>query len=631
LTKILYDSNLFIIGNKFIQYFKKEFNMTVHTSKFSKYQHTASPDSQDIRDKYYEPDIIALKSAIACPSNLVILDQGREGSCTGFGLAAVINLLKQRKGDDQQVSQRMLYEMAKHFDRWPGEAYEGSSCRGAILGWYNTGVCSDEVWPYIENDNTGLNITRSKDAKNTTLGAFYRLNHKISDVHAALNMVGVIYVSADIHSGWYEPDEKNPIISSDGSPIGGHAFAIVGYNSDGFFVQNSWGTSWGENGVALWKYEDWHENVKDMWVVRLALSTPQLFSLVIPSSMNNQDESVAVKKAPIRASIAGHFVHIDDGYFDDNGKYWSNLYDIKQTANFVAESDKYEHILLYAHGGLNNTDASANRVSAMKSTFKANNIYPFHFMYDTGLLEEIKDIVLGKKKKVSERAMGFTDLTDKLIENLARKPGRAIWNEMKKDASLPFKNNSYAGFQTLVAFLNALAASNKPKKIHLVGHSTGGILIGHLLDAIKEINNEIVIDTCSLMAPACSIDLYNSSYLPLLNDQIIKKMRIYNLSEKLEKDDNVARVYRKSLLFLVSNSFEKTKRLPLLGMKKFNGEVQPHPNLNFLYSEGSSSNTVTQGTSHGGFDNDPVTMNDILKNILAYEIIKPFTKKALDF
>jgi hypothetical protein len=108
-------------------------------------------------------------------------------------------------------------------------------------------------------------------------------------------------------------------------------------------------------------------------------------------------------------------------------------------------------------------------------------------------------------------------------------------------------------------------------------------------------------------------------------------MRIYNLSEKLEKDDNVAKVYRKSLLYLVSNSFEKTKRLALLGMKKFNGEVQPHPNLSFLYSEGSNSSAVTQSTSHGGFDNDPVTMNDILKNILEDEIIKPFTKKALDF
>jgi hypothetical protein len=107
-AKDLYLSILFIIDDRFIKYLKKEFNMTEHTSIFSKYQHTATSDSQDIRDKYYEPDIIALKSAIEYPTNFIILDQGQEGSCTGFGLAAVINLLKQRKGDDEQVSQRMF-------------------------------------------------------------------------------------------------------------------------------------------------------------------------------------------------------------------------------------------------------------------------------------------------------------------------------------------------------------------------------------------------------------------------------------------------------------------------------------------------------------------------------------------
>ena len=42
----------------------------------------------------------------------------------------------------------MLYEMAKRYDEWPGEDYDGSSARGAMKGWHKHGVCSDEHWRY---------------------------------------------------------------------------------------------------------------------------------------------------------------------------------------------------------------------------------------------------------------------------------------------------------------------------------------------------------------------------------------------------------------------------------------------------------------------------------------------------
>lgn len=38
--------------------------------------------------------------------------------------------------------------------------------------------------------------------------------------------------------------------------LGGHAIACVGYNDEGFILQNSWGTSWGFNGKCILPYED---------------------------------------------------------------------------------------------------------------------------------------------------------------------------------------------------------------------------------------------------------------------------------------------------------------------------------------------------------------------------------------
>ncbi len=48
-------------------------------------------DAPDIRDRAYEPALIALAREVKSPANRVVLDQGVEGACTGFGLAAVID------------------------------------------------------------------------------------------------------------------------------------------------------------------------------------------------------------------------------------------------------------------------------------------------------------------------------------------------------------------------------------------------------------------------------------------------------------------------------------------------------------------------------------------------------------
>jgi hypothetical protein len=94
----------------------------------------------------------------------------------------------------------------------------------------------------------------------------------------------------------------------------------------------------------------------------------------------------------------------------------------------------------------------ARRIAATKETFKANGIYPNQFMYDTGLLEELKDLIIGRRTEAEARAGGFPDWIDRLVEKASRVPGRALWREMKAGAQLPF-NEGKAGSQTLAAFL----------------------------------------------------------------------------------------------------------------------------------------------------------------------------------
>ncbi|MEN8178707.1 MAG: C1 family peptidase [Pseudomonadota bacterium] len=584
------------------------------------YQLNAISDNPDSRDLYYRPALIKLAASLQPdPDSLHILNQHQEGACTGFGLAAVINLLNSRRDSPTQVSARMLYNMAKKFDRWPGEEYSGSSCRGAIHGWKNMGVCSDDLWPYRSGDTSDLTIPQAKDARSNTIGAYYRLRLNILDFHAALNEAGAIFVSANVHPGWWPEKVKQGKISFNRRNSGGHAFAIVGYDEKGFWVQNSWGPDWGENGVAHWSYEDWQVNIKDAWVVRLALPTPQIFPGVAqPSGYETGDNLSLFKTRPSRAEIAGHFAHIDDGDLHDNGRYWSKLNDLKQTADLVAESEDYDHLMFYAHGGLNSIYDSARRIKAMKDIFKQNRIYPFHFMYDTGLLEEIKDVLFNRHRRGGDKVAGFTDYTDKLLEKSTRRVGRALWREMKSGAKRPFTGNSRGGLQTIKAFLDALSSSGKPKQIHLLGHSTGGILLAWLLEALSRTGADAKIESCNLLAPATTVDLFNQHFLPELGSRV-GKLRLYNLSEQLELDDNVAKVYRKSLLYLVSRAFEEKHEEKILGMQLYSKEITPPAGADYkiIVSKGErGSQRRSRSESHGGFDNDIATMNDILKTIL---------------
>jgi hypothetical protein len=88
----------------------------------------ARPDTLDFRDRMFEPTLIEVQTERPLEeyrkARVPILDQGTEGACTGFGLATVVNYLLRTRNyipDKDDVSPRMLYNMARRYDEWPGE------------------------------------------------------------------------------------------------------------------------------------------------------------------------------------------------------------------------------------------------------------------------------------------------------------------------------------------------------------------------------------------------------------------------------------------------------------------------------------------------------------------------------
>lgn len=590
-------------------------------------------DAPDFRDRYYEPALRALETTSHPPGNLYILDQGVEGACTGFGLAATINLLYRQRDEESRVSARMLYDLARRYDEWAGEDYDGSSCRGAIKGWKNSGVCTEALCPYEANGTFEMTPAISEDARQRTLGAYYRLRPIISDFHAALNESGVVYASATVHSGWFNPKKDadgEAVMPMSDTPEGGHAFAIVGYNSKGFWIQNSWGDDWGDDGLALWLYEDWATNIMDAWVVQLALPTPQIFDATVNAGKSSSANDRSELGSPPRGSIINHFVHLDDGRYHDKGRYWSNEQHM-EVVQAAIENSGCEHLLLWAHGGLNSTKDSARRIAALRQVFMDNGIYPFHFMYDTGLGEELKDVVFRNREKAERVSGGVRDWFDRRIEDLTRKPGRALWREMKFGAEEPFRLARADGTDVLERLLASIRAVSSTASVHVAGHSTGAILHSHALSRLVKLDSGIEVATCSFLAPAATNGLFTEKVVPLLQSGNLKELTIYNLSDARERDDDVATVYGKSLLYLVSRAFEDDSNAKLLGMEKYNGELalEGLP-ASFVYARKTDTGR-SRSDSHGGFDNDVATMNDVLKRVLGGKPSRPFREGDLNY
>lgn len=116
------------------------------------------PDSIDIRDWVYQPSLLPIASTL--------------------------------------VNCHRVPEMARRYDEWPGEWYEGASARGAMKGWLRHGVASCALWRDEQHGSKHMPQEVVQDAMKCPGGAHYRVNHRqVRDMHATLTEVGILYAS----------------------------------------------------------------------------------------------------------------------------------------------------------------------------------------------------------------------------------------------------------------------------------------------------------------------------------------------------------------------------------------------------------------------------------------------------
>lgn len=609
-------------------------------------------DTVDFRDQLYIPTLVEVKPASDLArfrrAGIPVLDQGSDGACTGFALATVVNYLLrtgQYGGTADAASAHMLYVMAKRYDEWPGEKYDGSSARGAMKGWHKHGVCAARLFRDLDTD---FSDRQAADALKRPLGAYFRVNHKdLVAMHSAITEAGVLFATANVHEGWSAVKRGTREIAYSSKQLGGHAFAIVGYDREGFWIQNSWGRGWGSSGLARLGYADWLENGTDVWVARLGAP----ISLSPTGSAPMRAGAPRSYESYVYAALRPHVVTAgNNGELLQTGSYGLTPAGVQnvvreQLEKAVSNWPK-KRVMLYAHGGLVSEESALQYAANYRDAALKAQVYPIAFIWRTDFWTTVGNILqdsVSKRKTegLLDAAKDFMlDRLDDTLEPLARNlGGKALWDEMKRNAWLcssdragPKWDDQTAADEPGAAWLVAknlvdAVRAKEIDEIHLVAHSAGSILLAPL--ARYFVDNGVKVTSLSLWAPACTMELFKATYMPLF-DKGIDAFDLYTLDDATEQDDDCANIYHKSLLYFVSHAFERTARVPtinkndprrngtpILGLERDIANAIPAgfwdgARHNWIKAPGMSQ---SHARHHGDFDNDVETLKSTLRRI----------------
>lgn len=542
------------------------------------------------------------------------------------------------------VSPFMLYSMARRYDEFAGDpaADTGSSLRGAMKGWYKHGVCTGRLWT-SEKMPAGPVKKPSDDwwldAVLRPLGAYYRVDTRsVTDMHVALNEVGILYASAACHSGWDEGFSVKPrsnkswwtIPTQKAAPgDGGHAFAIVGYNSDGFIIHNSWDTAWGSGGRAVLTYEDWLDNAMDCWVAQLGVVTDLHREIARSTTLRLRAGKVQLAGEPTlrKREISPFIIDMENnGRLSNTGDFRTQDSDIEALVNLhlgearkawgLKDNDTVD-IAIYAHGGLTSENDAAATAAKWIPALYDNKIFPIFLMWETDLWStltgRLEDVLRGQPRMTGGLFDSVKSWWNERLETLLAEPGTMIWAEMKQNAEAISSADDSGGVKLFQACQRSPLFANPSRvRLHLIGHSAGSILHSHAIDQLCGMGWGF--ESVNFMAPAVRVDTFQDKVVPAIRNGKVRRYNQFHLSDDIELKDPTCKPilgYTRSLLYLVSQSFEKGQVTPILGMEKyFNEKIAPQnlAGVRTWPAPGKESKSNT----HGGFDDDGATMASVI-------------------
>jgi hypothetical protein len=170
----------------------------------------------------------------------VVMDQGREGACVGFGWTTELVAspkpftISAEYGNEYALG---VYHRAQELDEWEGTSYDGTSVLAGAKVMQERGYIPEYRWAF-----------------------------GVEQVRDAVISEGPVVLGINWLEGMYET-RPSGLVEVNGSVVGGHCITLTGYNPrarlkgekgyfEGFRWKNSWGLSYGVNGLGFIKIED---------------------------------------------------------------------------------------------------------------------------------------------------------------------------------------------------------------------------------------------------------------------------------------------------------------------------------------------------------------------------------------
>lgn len=350
-------------------------------------------------------------------------------------------------------------------------------------------------------------------------------------------------------------------------------------------------------------------------------------------------------------ALRPHVVNLSGGRFSGGGLFRTTAEDVEaifarhlpEAAAEAAARGKPLRILFYAHGGLVSEESGLTGAGKLVEWWKANGVYPVYFVWETGLLPTITQILRGSRDAAASR--GFVDdrITDPAVEAVARTlGGEKIWSGMKLNAERSVGADGGALF--VAQRLRAFCDRHPDVELHAVGHSAGSIFHSHFIPAALALDVP-AFRSLHLLAPAIRTDAFLDRLAPKVGDpeRGIASLCMFTMNDEQERKDSCGGVYRKSLLYLVHRALERRPKDPVLGLE---ASVRADPRLRRLFgleggpglaevvwsvTDEEEGRSASRSTTHGGFDNDGPTMESVLRRVLGADgdgEIRPFPEAA---
>jgi hypothetical protein len=243
----------------------KDIVNTVKRIQQNEYQHDVDklilfnvvPSPRDDRDLNSEaiydcskklPATLDLRKNLNAPR-----DQSNQGTSAAQVAACMKEWQEKKKGDFvDYMSPQFIYNNRSN------QTTVGMYGRDVMRILKNAGICPEKSYPY-EKVEGKVDIDKKYyyEAKNYRIKGYARVNTQES-LKRALYMNGPCYISFPVynHTTRLWKQQKNCFKVGE-KQLGGHAFAVVGYNKQGFIMRNSWGMFWDMDGYCMYPYTDW--------------------------------------------------------------------------------------------------------------------------------------------------------------------------------------------------------------------------------------------------------------------------------------------------------------------------------------------------------------------------------------